>query len=306
MIDLHVHTNASDGTLSPEEVVRHAASKGLKAIAITDHDSLAGVQRAQLEGARRGIEVISGIEISAQWDNGILHILGYYVDLGHPELKKSLDFLQNGRHERIPKILLKLAAQDVHISLAEVEFEVSGGVPGRPHVANVMVKKGYVKNVQEAFDLYLKKGAPAYVDKAKLAPEDAMRIIADAAKLCVLAHPYSLNTESPEQFERTVRTFIPYGLSGIEAYCPKHTAAQTEFFVNLASRLKLIVTGGTDFHGSNKPDIEMGTLPEIGALPYSILFDLKKKVEENTTADPNSEQSPENSFSGPNRLNSGP
>jgi 3',5'-nucleoside bisphosphate phosphatase len=300
MIDLHVHTKASDGTLSPEEVVRHAASKGLKAIAITDHDTLDGLPRAQFEGARHGIEVISGIEISAHWDNGILHILGYYVDLEHAGLKKSLDFLQNGRHERIPKIILKLAAHKIHISPAEVEFEVSGGVPGRPHVANVMVKKGYVKNVQEAFDLYLKRGAPAYVDKAKLSPTEAMRVIADAAKLCVLAHPYSLDIESPEQFERIIKTFMPYGLRGIEAYYPKHTSSQTEFFLNMASKLNLAVTGGTDFHGSNKPEIEIGTWPEIGALPYSILLDLKKKIEENRPADSNCEKTPEKSDTGPN------
>ncbi len=280
MIDLHVHTKASDGTLSPEEVVRYAASKGLKAIAITDHDTLDGVQRAQVEGARRGIEVISGIEISTQWDNGILHILGYYVDFEHVGLLKSLDFLQNGRHERIPKILLKLATHKIHISPAEVEFEVSGGVPGRPHVANVMVKKGHVKNIQEAFDLYLRKGAPAYVDKAKLSPIEAIRVIASAAKSCVLAHPYSINIESPDRFEKMLRTFMSYGLRGIEAYYPKHTAVQTKFFIDMASKLNLAVTGGTDFHGSNRPEIEIGILPEVGPLPHSILLDLKKRIQE--------------------------
>ena len=284
MIDLHVHTKASDGTMSPEEVVRHASSKGLKAIAITDHDTLDGVQPAQDEGARLGVEVISGIEISAHWKNGILHILGYYVDHEHEGLVKSLDFLRNGRHERIPKILLKLADLKIQILPTEVEFEVSGGVPGRPHIANVMVKKGYVKNVQEAFDLYLKQGAPAYVDKAKLSPVEAVRVIASASKLCVLAHPYSLNVESSEQFEEIISALIPFGLRGIEAYYPQHTAAQTEFFVNIASKLNLAVTGGTDFHGSNKPEIEIGVLPDIGMLPYSIVLDLKKKIEEYSTS----------------------
>jgi 3',5'-nucleoside bisphosphate phosphatase len=276
MIDLHVHTKASDGTLSPEEVVRHAASMGLKAIAITDHDTLDGVSLAQAEGEKIGFEVISGIEISTQWENGILHILGYYVDLEDPQLLESLHFLQSGRHERIPLILSKLAAVDVHISPEQVEHELAGGVPGRPHVAKVMVKNHYVKNIQEAFDLYLGYGAPAYVDKRKLASVDAVKLIANASKLCVLAHPYSLGTKSVEHLTQIIKSFMPYGLAGIEAYYPKHTAAQTKVFIDVASKLGLAITGGTDFHGSNKPEIQIGVVPGIGPLPYSILSDLKK------------------------------
>jgi 3',5'-nucleoside bisphosphate phosphatase len=278
MIDLHVHTKSSDGTMSPEEVVRHAASMGLKAIAITDHDTLSGVPRAQAEGERIGIEVISGIEISAQWDNGILHILGYFVDLEDPQLLESLHFLQGGRNERIPQILSKLAAHNVYISPEHVERELAGGVPGRPHVANAMVKNGYVKNIQEAFDLYLGYGAPAYVEKPKLASNEAVKLIAHASKLCVLAHPHSLIVESVDHLKQIMKSFIPYGLAGIEAYYPKHTAAQTQVFLNLASELGLAITGGTDFHGSNKPEIEIGVVPGIGPLPYSILSDLKKSI----------------------------
>jgi 3',5'-nucleoside bisphosphate phosphatase len=282
MIDLHVHTKASDGTLPPEEVVRHAASAGLTAIAITDHDTLDGVARAQAEGERIGIEVIPGIEISAQWQNGILHILGYYVDPEDPQLLESLHFLQSGRHERIPRILSKLAALDVHISPEQVERELAGGVPGRPHVANAMVKNNYVKNIQEAFDLYLGYGAPAYVDKRKLASVDAVKLIANASKLCVLAHPYSLGTKSVEHLTQIIKSFMPYGLAGIEAYYPKHTAAQTQVFIDVASNLGLAITGGTDFHGSNKPEIEIGVVPGIGPLPYSILSDLKKIIKSGT------------------------
>ena len=293
MIDLHVHTKASDGTLSPEEVVRHAASAGLKAIAITDHDTLDGVGRAQAEGEKIGIEVISGIEISAQWENGILHILGYYVDLQDPQLLESLHFLQSGRHERIPLILSKLAAVDVHISPEQVERELAGGVPGRPHVAKVMVKNNYVKNIQEAFDLYLGYGAPAYVDKRKLTSVEAVKLIANSSKLCVLAHPFSLSAKSVEHLEKIITFFMPYGLAGIEAHYPKHTAAQTQLYVDLAKKLGLAITGGTDFHGSNKPEIEMGVLPGIGPLPYSILSDLKKRIKakESLTDSDNSQES---------------
>jgi predicted metal-dependent phosphoesterase TrpH len=282
MIDLHVHTKASDGTLSPEEVVRHAASMGLKAIAITDHDTLAGVSLAQAEGEKIGLEVVSGIEISTQWENGILHILGYYVDLEDPQLLESLHFLQSGRHERIPRILSKLAALDIHISPEQLDRELAGAVPGRPHVANAMVKNNYVKNIQEAFDLYLGYGAPAYVEKRKLASVDAVKLIANSTKLCVLAHPHTLGTKSVEHLTKMIKSFMPHGLAGIEVYYQKHTAAQTQVFLDVASNLGLAITGGTDFHGSNKPDIEIGVVPGIGPLPYSILSDLKKIIKART------------------------
>jgi len=278
MIDLHVHTTASDGTFSPEEVVRRAAEKNLSAIAITDHDTTAGIQPAQDEGVRTKIEVVSGIEISSHWGNGILHILGYFLQLDHPELVKTLHFLQRGRHERIPKILSKLNKHGIHVSLSEVESELSGGVPGRPHVANAMVKKGYVKNIQEAFDVYLRKGAPAYIEKVKLSPAEAVSLVARTAKICVLAHPYTLNAGSPIVLEEIVRRLMSYGLGGIEAYYPEHTAEQTRTFLDLASKLNLAISGGSDFHGSNKPEIEMGVLPGIGALPHSVLSELKRRA----------------------------
>ncbi len=276
MIDLHVHTNLSDGTYSPEEVVRLAAQLRLRAIAITDHDTVAGVWRAQEQGQRDGIEIIPGIELSTKWHKGIMHILGYWVQTEHPDLLRSLDFLQHGRRQRVPKILDKLNSQKVIVSQDEVNLEAQEGIPGRPHVARVMVRKGYTGDIQEAFDTYLGKGQSAYVEKQVLAPEAAIQMLARTAAICVLAHPYSLE-ETPDGLRAILERFKPYGLRGIEAYCPKHTPEQTRLFLDLASSLDLAVTGGTDFHGSNKPEVRMGVFPGIGSLPYSLLTDIKRR-----------------------------
>lgn len=276
MIDLHVHTNLSDGTCSPEEVVRFASQHGLRAIAITDHDTMAGVSRAYEQGKIDGVEVVPGIELSTKWDKGILHILGYWVRPNHPDLMKSLDFLQRGRRDRVPKILDRLDAQNIHLSLVEVDLEAQGGIPGRPHVGRVMVRKGYVRDIQEAFDKYLGKGRSAYVQKQVMVPEEAVRLLARTAGICVIAHPYSLE-ETPDGLRTILKWLKRYGLRGIEAYCPKHSLEETNLFLDLAGSLDLAVTGGTDFHGYNKPDIQIGVFPGIGPLPYSLLADLKQR-----------------------------
>jgi predicted metal-dependent phosphoesterase TrpH len=279
MIDLHVHTTNSDGTLTPGEVVSLAAATGLRAIAITDHDTVAGVGEAQRAGTQVGLEVVSGVEISAQSDRGILHILGYFVRPDHSELIEVLDTLRQGREERTPKILTKLRGLKLAVSLQEVNEEAAGGVPGRPHIARVLKRKNYVRTLQEAFDRYLKKGAAAYVPKRKLQPDEALRIIKSAGGIPVMAHPYSLLGKGAGSLETLIKRFIPLGLRGIEAYYPKHTPEQTELFLELGRKYGLLITGGTDFHGANKPDIELGVIPGNSPLPYSLLESLKEARE---------------------------
>jgi 3',5'-nucleoside bisphosphate phosphatase len=275
MIDLHVHTTMSDGTLSPAEVVRYARAKGLKAIAVTDHDTVAGIGPAQSEASLNGLEVIGGVEISAEWATGIMHILGYFIRPDDSDLLARLSWLSKGRRERIPLILAKLHDLGVHVIEQEVDKEAVGGVPGRPHVANIMVRKGYVSTLQDAFDRFLRKGAPAYVVKTKLKPESAVHAITRAGGVAVLAHPYSLGEDTSGSLEATVRGLMTYGLRGIEAYYSKHSLAQTTAYLDIASRLGLTVTGGSDFHGSNKPDVEMGVVPAVGRLAYEIVQNLK-------------------------------
>jgi hypothetical protein len=277
MIDLHVHTNMSDGSLSPAEVVRLSAQKGLQAIAITDHDTISGIAEAQAEGLKLGVEVISGVEMSVEWNPGIVHILGFFIRSDDRNLLESLAYLAQGRHDRIPKIVSKLSDCGVHISVEEVARESGGGVPGRPHVANVMVRNGIVSRVQEAFDLYLGKGAPAYVKKTKVLPGEAMRVIREAGGMPVLAHPYSVDEHDNSRIREIVRGLVRQGLEGIEVYYPKHTAEQTRMFLNLALEFDLAITGGTDFHGAGKPGIKLGVIPGREPLPYSILQNIKAR-----------------------------
>jgi hypothetical protein len=277
VIDLHVHTSMSDGTFTPEEVVRIAADRGLSAIAITDHDTVAGVLRGKRKGAELGIEVVSGVEISTEWPEGILHMLGYFVSVEDRDLLQALDSLKQNRQERIFKIVSKLNDHNVSVTVDEVDQEAVGGVPGRPHVAKVIVRKGHVETLQEAFDRYLGKGAPAYVEKKKLSPVEAIQLITNAGGIPVLAHPYSLDEHDPRGLEQIVRELMTSGLKGIEVYYPKHTPDQTELFLRLAEKLGLAVTGGTDFHGANTPEVRIGTLPGGKTLSYSILEELKKK-----------------------------
>jgi 3',5'-nucleoside bisphosphate phosphatase len=279
MIDLHVHTTMSDGTLSPEEVVGYALKRGLRAIAVTDHDTIAGIVPAQAAAANSNLEVIPGVEISTQWPSGIMHILGYFVRPEDPDLLACLAWLSRGRRERIPLILAKLRDNGVHITEQDVAEEAVGGVPGRPHVANVMLRKGHVNTRQDAFDRYLKKGAPAYVVKIKLEPEKAIQAIAKAGGVPVLAHPYSLRQDDPGRLSEIVNQLLTWGLRGIEAYYSQHTREQTETYLTLASSFGLTVTGGSDFHGANKPGVEMGVVPAAGCLPYRMVQDLKAAAE---------------------------
>jgi len=277
MIDLHVHTNMSDGTFSPEEVVHLALRKRLQAIAITDHDTVGGVIRGQAEGRRLGLEVIAGVEISTQWTGGILHILGYFIHPERSELLQALDSLTRDRQRRVVEIVARLKEQAVSLTAEEVGHEAVGGVPGRPHVASVMVRKGHVGTVQEAFDRYLGKGAPAYVPKRKLPPEKALHLIARAGGIAVMAHPYSLNEADPERLEEIVRQLMSHGLAGMEVYCPRLTPGQTAEFLALARKLDLAVTGGTDFHGRIKPDLELGVFPDGHTVPYWLLESLRER-----------------------------
>lgn len=285
-IDLHIHSTASDGTVSPPEILQLALQQNLGAIAITDHDTLDGVKEALACGIPRSLQFLTGIEISSNPPPGFsipgsLHILGYGINTNDKHLNSMIGKLQEARTNRNPKIIAQLSRAGLDISLSEVVEKAGTGQAGRPHIAMLMVEKGMVDSVNEAFDLFLGKGKPAYVDKPRIASSEVLRIIINAGGIPVLAHPGLVQSESDETVERLVGTLKKEGLKGVEVYYPRHTLTQMEEYNELAKKNNLLVTGGSDFHGSVYPDIEMGSGSGDFFVPYSLYDEITKEVAKN-------------------------
>jgi len=264
-VDLHAHSTASDGACPPAELVRLAEAKRLAAVALTDHDTLAGLAEARAEAALHPrLRLVEGIEVSARFTGGTLHILGLGIDPEAEELRRLAERLREARDERNPKMLARLRALGVPITMEDVLAEGSAPADGRPlvigrmHFALALCRKGCATSVAEAFDRYLGDGAPAYVDKERIAPAEAIGAIRQAGGLAVLAHPVQLHLANRAQLERVVRELARHGLGAIEVYHTEHTPAQTRAFLDLARRLGLGVTGGSDFHGAAKPEAVLG------------------------------------------------
>lgn len=241
--DLHVHTTFSDGTQSPEKIVELAKKAGLKTIAITDHDVVAGIAPAQKVGSEAGIEVIAGIELSTETPETEIHILGYFIDSHSQELLKTILNIQKGREERIFKICEKLKGLGVDLDPKKV-FEIAGHrAAGRPHVARALINQGFVANFKEAFAKYINFKGPAYVSHYKLLPEEAVKLVISSGGLPVYGHPAVSNCD------QIIPDLIKAGLAGIEAYYSSHGQATTQHYLDLARKYNLLVTGGSDYHG---------------------------------------------------------
>ena len=245
-VDLHLHSTASDGQFSPPELVAMALERDLIAIAITDHDTTAGIDEA-LEAARgTGLEVIPGVEISCDVPHEEVHLLGYYLDHHHPALQGKLRAMRDARLQRAKGMLAKLAALGFPLPW-EMVAELAGGESvGRPHIAQAMVKVGYAASTDEAFDLYIGRNGPAYVERYKISPLDAVSLIKGAQGLPVLAHPLKVTHFLPSLVER--------GLVGLEVYYNGYLPEDIRELADLARKFDLIPTGGSDFHGSGGLD----------------------------------------------------
>ncbi len=274
-VDLHLHTTASDGVLSPAEIVRYAKRKGLQAIAITDHDTINGCEEGVSEGDRIGFEVIPGIEISAEYSPGSMHILGFFLDIHHPLLNERLEFLQKARAERNPKMVAKLNELGIKVTYEEVLRASGGGQVGRPHFATVLLEKKVVKSFQEAFDRFLKKGASAYVDKFRFSSKEALHFIHESGGVAVLAHPNTLGVSRYTELEKVIVRLVDEGLQGVEVYYPEHSSSEVAQYKALAERYNLLSTGGTDYHGIEKNELDIGVGRGEMKLPYSIVEDIK-------------------------------
>jgi predicted metal-dependent phosphoesterase TrpH len=274
-VDLHLHTTASDGVRTPSGIVNYAKDKGLQAIAITDHDTIEGLDEGLSEGGRVGFEVIPGVEISAEHSPGSMHLLGYFLDIHHPLLRDKLSYLQKARAERNPKIIENLNRLGVRINYEEVVKASGGGQVGRPHFAQVLLEKGYVRSFQEAFDRFLGKGAPAYVDKIRFKPNEAISFIREAGGVAVLAHPKTLGMKDFASLEKIILELMEVGLKGIEVFYPEHSSLEVAQFRALAERHGLLMTGGTDYHGIEKENFDIGVGRGEMRLPYSLVEGMK-------------------------------
>ncbi|KLU62136.1 hypothetical protein CEB3_c14990 [Peptococcaceae bacterium CEB3] len=251
--DLHCHTTASDGLFAPGDVVRLAARIGLRAVGITDHDTIAGWEEAETAGETTGVEIVRGIELSTEWRGRDVHILGYEPAGGSALLRERLASLRLGREERIKKIVDRLSRLGIPIEPEEVFGVATGESVGRPHVAQILMARGYAGSIGEAFERYLGRGAPGYVPRPKLTPEEGIDLIRATGGVAVLAHPGVGGLAGRIPF------WVSAGLQGVEVYHSEHTAAEEKTLSKIARDLNLIMTGGSDFHGEErKPGAKIG------------------------------------------------
>lgn len=257
-IDLHTHSNRSDGTFEPAEVVRRAAELGLDVVALTDHDTTEGLEEALAAGAELGIEVVPGVELSAEHDGTSVHVLAYWPDVTDAELQAELSRLRDERFRRGELIVEKLRELGLPVSFERVREIAGGGNIVRPHIAQAMVEAGIVETEREAFDRYLADGKPAHVPKHALDPVDAVGLILRAGGVCVLAHPGMWGDQSSVP-EELIERMAAAGMRGLEVDHADHTPEQRAHYLRLAERLGLVPTGGSDCHGERYDPIRLGS-----------------------------------------------
>lgn len=271
--DLHMHTNHSDGTLNPTELARLAKAQQVDAVALTDHDTVTGIGELVAETNRLGLEAIVGVELSANFRPGTLHILGYGFDTEGP-IKDKLSGFQKAREERNPRILEKLKGLGMPMTLAQVkEISKAQDQVGRPHIAQTMMRLGYVASYEEAFERFLTKGAPAYVPKATWGAQECIDMIHESGGAAVIAHPIQMKLQGLELQSR-IGELVEMGLDGLEVVHPDHGPQDQRLFQSLAEQFGLLTTGGSDFHGDHKPGIQLGQ----GRPPYVFLEKLRERI----------------------------
>ncbi|MEA2103178.1 MAG: PHP domain-containing protein [Candidatus Cloacimonadota bacterium] len=253
-LDLHTHTTVSDGSDSPTDVIKKARKKDLQILSITDHDTIGALD--EIKSIPNKMKFITGVEISAEFPK-TLHILGYNFDSSDKALRETLNSLQNFRKNRNIKMMENMEKMGIFISWAELKEEAKGEIIGRPHFANILYKKGYVDSYQQAFDKYLKQGAPLYLNKKRLFPKKAIELILNAGGVPVIAHPYQTKLND-EELRELIKKLADYGLQGIEAFYSLHTKKQIELYLGFAKEFNLVITAGSDYHGTNKPNISLG------------------------------------------------
>jgi predicted metal-dependent phosphoesterase TrpH len=274
MIDLHMHSTFSDGTYTPEELVKEGVAIGLKAMALTDHDTTNGVGRFLAAAKEAGVRALTGVEVSADPNQGTMHVLGYCVEPTDPVLVEHLKWIREGRDARNVEILHKLNELGCHITMEQIRSYAGEDVVGRPHFAQALIAAGYAKDKKDAFEKYLARGKAAYVERRRLSPAATLELIRRAKGVPVLAHPFTLNLD-PGALRQQVKELVGAGLLGIEVYYSEHTPERIKEYLKLAKEFNLVASGGTDFHGANSPQVRMG----YGFGNMSIPDDIADKIE---------------------------
>jgi predicted metal-dependent phosphoesterase TrpH len=276
VIDLHTHSTVSDGSDPPERIPELAHEAGCRAVALTDHDRVDGLAAAERRAAELGVELIRGVEISCE-HSGTMHLLVYFLPPGEGPLQDELVRLQEARDSRNQRIGSVLAGLGLPVTYDEIQAEAGGMGAGRPHIASILVRKGVVGSIQEAFDVWLAKGKPAYLDKERLTPDAAMRLAVASGGVPVLAHPLSLGL-GPAETSAVVTELVGYGLVGVESIYGRYSVSQREAMAALAGQHGLVATGGSDHHGRYKPDLQVGIGRGDLNVPDGVLDDLRERI----------------------------
>lgn len=264
--DLHLHTLYSDGTYSAQELIKEASAHGLAAIAVVDHDTVSGVEPSMEAGNAKGIEVIPGIELSAEHKGSEIHILGYFIDHKNAEFLEKLGSLKKSRVDRVYRMSEKLSGLGIKLDPESVFAISKNATPGRLHIARALLREGLVKSIYEAFAKFIGDKGPAYVSGFRLSPKEAVSLIKKSGGVPVLAHPYTLRQDA------TIPFFVECGIRGLEVYYPEHTNSMIDYYLEIARKYNLLITGGSDCHGDAKPEVRIGSIK----IPYELVTALKE------------------------------
>lgn len=276
MIDLHCHSIFSDGSNTPEELLVFAEQGGLSTLALTDHDTTAGLERFMAAGEASSVETIPGIELSAEFGEAPLHILGYFFDVESAELQEALAWVREGREERNVQILKKLNALGYALTMEEVRRHAGDELVGRPHFAAALMEAGHFRHPQKIYRQLLGKGKAAYADRRRLAPERCVEMIRGAGGVSVIAHPGQMKL-SRSRLRRLVRTLKEHGLGGVEVLHPSHPPHQVMAYERMCADFGLAMSGGTDFHGTLTPDLRLGVGFGSMQIPDAFVQDLRAR-----------------------------
>lgn len=279
IIDLHVHSNASDGTCTPTELVAEASRAGLSAFALTDHDTTDGIEEARAAAEKSGIELIPGVELSTEYEGCEIHVLGLYIDIHDQTLQQQMADFRHSRDNRNVYMLEKLRAVGFDITQEALEEKFPDAVITRAHIARFLLDKGYIPDMKTAFAKYIGDGCPCYVPRPKVTPMDAVSYILAAGGVPVLAHPVMYHMERAKLL-RMIHEMKAHGLRGIEAIYSENTPADEQIYKELARSEGLLISGGSDFHGTNKPDLYLGTGRGRLYIPYSLLDPIRQAHEQ--------------------------